>query len=447
MFSACISAKIVLPAPRCRGGEEAEMKKWIVLGLLLALIAVAYVYGAPYLRSRSPEVSPYTFGTVERGSLQDSVSATGTLSALETVVVGTQVSGTVEEVLVDFNDQVKQGQLLARIEKEALDASRSDAEAQLARAQAQLDEARSLLGQYRPLYEQGVVSKQDLLPRETAVKTAEANLQSARSTVDRAKKNRSNAEIRSPIDGIVIHRNVEPGQTVASSFTTPSLFTLARDLGQMQILALVDESDIGQIVPGLSVRFTVASYSDKTFSGKVRQVRLQPQTVQNVVSYTVVVDAENPDGILLPGMTATADFILSEIENALLVPGAALRIKPTEAMQAAARRYFEERAKEGGAGGKERTGAERPGNAGERPSRPAGGNGFELPPGTGRLWLDDGQGGVRPMMVKLGATDGNRTQVIPLRGELAEGTRVVTAVAGSNSSGGGQNNRFRPMGF
>lgn len=426
------------------------MKKWIVLGLVLALSVVAYLYGAPYWQSRSPEVSPYTFGTVERGSLQDSVSATGTLSALETVVVGTQVSGTVEEVLVDFNDRVKQGQLLARIEKEALDASRSDAEAQLARAQAQLDEARSLLGQYRPLYEQGVVSKQDLLPRETAVKTAEANLQSARSTVDRAKKNRSNAEIRSPIDGIVIHRNVEPGQTVASSFTTPSLFTLARDLSQMQILALVDESDIGQIVPGLSVRFTVASYSDKTFSGKVRQVRLQPQTVQNVVSYTVVVDAENPDGVLLPGMTATADFILSEIENALLVPGAALRIKPTEAMQAAARRYFEERAKERGGEerpgreGGERPGGERPG--GDRPSRT--GNGFELPPGTGRLWLDDGQGGVRPMMVKLGATDGSRTQVIPLRGELAEGTRVVTAVAGSNSSGGGgQNNRFRPMGF
>ena len=426
------------------------MKKWISIGLVLALAGLGYFYGAPYWRDRGKEVSPYTFGVVERGSLTDSVSATGTLGALETVVVGTQVSGTVERVLVDFNDRVKQGQLLASIEKEALDASRSDAQAQVARAEAQLAEARALLGQYQPLFEQGVISQQEIWPRETAVKTAQANLQSAQSAITRANKNRANAEIRSPIDGIVIHRNVEPGQTVAASFTTPSLFTLARDLGQMQILALVDESDIGQIRTDMEVRFTVAAYSDKSFKGKVRSIRLQPQTVQNVVSYTVVVDAENPEGVLLPGMTATVDFILSKIDNALLVPGAALRIKPTDEMQAAARRYFEEKAKERGDSGEpgpERGDRGGRGGDGARPPRPAGGGGFELPPGTGRLWVDDGQGGVRPLLVKLGASDGSRTQVTPLRGELAEGTKVVTAVAGSSSGNSQQNNRFRPMGF
>ncbi len=185
------------------------------------------------------------------------------------------------------------------------------------------------------------MSRQDLLPRETAVTSAEASVQSARSVIARADKNRSNAEIRSPIDGIVINRSIEPGQTVAASFSTPSLFTLARDLGKMQIFALVDESDIGQIRDDMAVRFTVAAYRDKTFNGMVREIRLQPQTVQNVVSYTVVADAENPEGVLLPGMTATVDFILSKIDDALLVPSAALRIKPTEEMQEAAKKYFE----------------------------------------------------------------------------------------------------------
>lgn len=434
------------------------MKKWIILGLVVAFAAAAYYFGAPYLKGAGDQASPYTFGEVERGSLTDSVSATGTLGALETVVVGTQVSGTVEEVLVDFNDRVVQGQLLAKIEKEALDASRSDAVAQLQRAEAQLSEARALLGQYKPLFEQGVVSRQDLLPRETAVTTAEANVQSARSVITRANKNRSNADIRSPIDGIVISRTVEPGQTVAASFSTPSLFTLARDLSKMQIFALVDESDIGQIRESMEIRFTVAAYSDKTFHGKVTSIRLQPQTVQNVVSYTVVADADNSEGVLLPGMTATVDFILSRIEDALLVPGAALRIKPTEEMQASARRYFEERSKErDAAGGADPAGRGERGNRGERGERgdrggrPRGAaGGGDLTPGTGRLWVDDGKGGVRPLMVKIGASDGSKTQVIPLRdGELAEGTQVVTSVAGSPSGNqqGGRNNRFRPMGF
>ena len=434
------------------------MKKWIILGLVL-LLAGAAVW---YFRSRGDrggEESPYTFGTVERGSLTETVSATGTLGALETVVVGTQVSGTVEEVLVDFNDRVKQGQLLARIEKDALDASRSDAVAGLSRAEAQLAEARAVLEQYKPLFEQGVVAKQDLLPRETAVTTAEANVQSARSVITRANKNRSNAEIRSPIDGIVINRTVEPGQTVAASFSTPSLFTLARDLGKMQIFALVDESDIGQIREGMEIRFTVAAYADKTFNGNVTSIRLQPQTVQNVVSYTVVADAQNPEGILLPGMTATVDFVLSRIDDALLVPGAALRIKPTEEMQAAARKLREERAQEGGEAGDRGDRGERGGAGGERGERgerggergERGARGGGLSPGMGRLWLDDGKGGVRPVMVKVGASDGSKTQVIPLReGELTEGMQVVTAVTGgtpSTGQQGGRNNRFRPMGF
>lgn len=438
------------------------MKKWIILGLAIALAGAAYFYFSS-AKSREQDDSAYTFGTVERGSLTDSVSATGTINAVETVVVGTQVSGTVENVLVDFNDRVKQGQLLARIETEQLDAARTDALAQLDRAEAQLSEAKALLGQYKPLFEQGVVARQDLLPRETAVATAQASVVSARSQIARADKNRANADIRSPIDGIVISRTVEPGQTVAASFSTPSLFTLARDLSKMQIFALVDESDIGQIREEMEIRFTVAAYSDKTFHGKVTSIRLQPQTVQNVVSYTVVADAENPDGVLLPGMTATVDFILSRIDDALLVPGAALRIKPTDEMQASARRYFEQRSKErdaAGGGGGERGERGESGERGERGERggrergggdrPRGGAGGDLAPGTGRLWIEAEGGGVRPIMVKIGASDGAKTQVTPLReGELTEGMRVVTAVAGSSSgqSQGRQNQRFRPMGF
>ena len=300
--------------------------------LLLALIALAVAAAGWWFffhRTAEAETSGYDFVAIERGDLESLVSVTGTLAALEMVEVGTQVSGTVARVLMDYNDQVEKGQLLAVIDPDLLDAAVRDAEAGLARTRAQLEQAEAELAQNEPLFAQGLISQHDVLPVRTGVTTAKAAVVSAQAAVDRARRNRAYAEIFSPIDGVVIARHVEPGQTVAASFSTPTLFTIARDLAQMQILAQVDESDIGQIRVGQTVRFTVPAFPDQTFAGAVREVRLQPQTVQNVVSYTVVVDAANPDGLLLPGMTATADFVVQEVRDVLKVANAALRLRPT----------------------------------------------------------------------------------------------------------------------
>lgn len=369
---------------------DKTMKKKLSIGIGLVAMGVLLI---GFINQRVPEraQTQYVFTEVQRGTLTLSVSSTGTLSARETIEVGTQVSGMLEEVRIDYNDAVRQGQLLALIETEALDANLRDAEAGLARAQAQLEEAEAELARNQPLHASGYISEREFQPIRTVRASAEASVVSAEAAVAKAKQNRRNAEIRAPIDGVVIERAVEEGQTVAASFNTPRLFVLAESLEQMEILVDVDESDIGLITPGMPVVFAVPAYPEQLFIGMTESIRLQPQTIQNVVTYTVVVRAENIDGKLLPGMTATVDFQVEQVSNVLYVPLATLDVRPTAAMRDQAPRGVEA-------------------NADVLPVRDLDGG---MPEGMAMLWYQaEAQWHAIPVM--QGLSDGIYAEVTPL---------------------------------
>src|SRR5690349_11139387 len=272
----------------------------------------------------------YRLGKVERGSVKSTVSATGTLGAVRTVQVGTQVSGQIAALYVDFNDHVKKGQLIARIDPVLQQAAVQDAQAGLAKAQAvytqtQLDYERS-----KKLHDQQIATDAEYNVAQSSFAQAKASLTSARINLQRAKQNLAYTNIYSPIDGVVVERTMDVGQTVAASFSAPQLFVIANDLSRMQILASVDESDIGKIQPGQPVTFTVQSFPDRTFNGSVEQVRLNSTTLNNVVSYTAVVSVSNEDGKLLPGMTASVKLVTASADDVLTVPSTALRFTPPE---------------------------------------------------------------------------------------------------------------------
>jgi HlyD family secretion protein len=357
--------------------------------VLLVAAALALLVWRSGGQSEAPGKSFLT-ATVERGVLQRTVSSTGTLAAVETVDVGTEVSGTVAKVLADYNDRVTAGQVLAVLKPDLFNAAVADAQGAVDQAAAGLEQARQDLDRNRPLFEKAYLSSQEFLPYRTAVTKSAAALASARAGLRRAQTNLANATIRSPIAGTVIQRAVDAGQTVAASLNTPTLFVIARDLGRMQIEAAVDETDIGQIRPGQQVRFSVQTFPDRSFSGSVRQVRLQPTTLQNVVTYTVIVSADNAQGLLLPGMTATLDFVVEEVSDALLVPNAALRFRP-------------EAAKASGAA-----------------------TATGKPDGNSRVFIVTAAGTLRRVPVSVGSSDGMLTVVSS--GDLQAGATVVTGL-------------------
>jgi len=416
--------------------------------------AVALAIWRPWKKG-ADGLDQLTWGEVTRGDLEVAVSSTGTLEALDTVEVGTQVSGELDEVRADFNDRVKKGQILAVLDTTLLDAALRDAEAGRDRARAQADQAEAELAARRQLAAQGVISPLELRTYETAATAARSSLDSAAAQVERAQRNRDYAVIRSPIDGIVVERAVDAGQTVAASFSTPRLFLLARDLARMRILAEVDEGDIGQIRLDQEVTFQVAAQPDREFRGRVRQIRLQPKVDQNVVKYPVVVDADNPDGLLLPGMTATLDFVVERAAAVLTVPVAATRVRPNAAMKAllgegAARPAG---SSPGGAatlpgGGNGRGGGR---SAGERE---VGAAGAEAGAGTAergvrRIYLRDEAGHLSARAVHVGLSDGRRIEIRPLEGEIPPGTAVVVGAPADgegNTPGAPRGARiFRPL--
>ena len=267
---------------------------------------------------------------MERGDLQAVVSATGTLNAVTTVSVGTQVSGQVSALLVDFNDHVKKGQLLARIDPTIAQQGVADAKANLEKLQAQSNQASRDQNRNVDLSADGLIPTSALEQGGAALQVAQAGERSADVSLQRAQQNLSYTSIYAPIDGVVVERNVNIGQTVAASLSAPQLFLIANDLTHMRILAPVGESDIDRIEQGQAVTFTVQALPGRTFAGAVQQVRLQSTTVDNVVNYTVVVTLENPDGKLLPGMTARVDFLVKSAVNVLKVANSALRYKPSD---------------------------------------------------------------------------------------------------------------------
>jgi|ERR1051326_7130079 HlyD family secretion protein len=302
-------------------------KRSLIAIILIAVLAAA---GALFYRVANAKETPaYRFATVQRGNIQSTVSATGTLNAVTTVSVGTQVSGQVSDLLVDFNDHVKKGQLLARIDPTLAQQAVTDAQANLEKAQAEALQASRDSRRNDELMTAGLVAKSADEQSQSAAEVANAGVKSARIALDRARQNLAYTNIYAPIDGVVVERNVQQGQTVAASLSAPQLFLIANDLSQMQILAQVGESDIAQIKEGQPVEFTVQALPGQTFKGIVKQVRLQSATTDNVVNYTVVVSVDNPQGKLLPGMTARANFLTKAATNVLEVPNAALRFKPS----------------------------------------------------------------------------------------------------------------------
>jgi HlyD family secretion protein len=306
-----------------------------------------FVGGGLWLHNRAEarDRPAYRFVAVERGDLEVEVSATGALAAVRTVQVGTQVSGQLAEIHVDFNDRVRKGQLLARIDPTLARQAVADAQASLDRVMAEQVAAQQELQRNQLLVNEGLLAPSAFEPMQTRLAVAKANVSSARVAVQRARQNLTYTEIRSPIDGVVVERNVDVGQTVAASLAAPQLFLIANDLRRMQIVVSVDESDIASIAEGQPVRFTVQARPRERFTGRVEQVRLQSTTLENIVSYGVVVSVENPEMKLLPGMTARVEFQVDSATDVLKVANAALRFRPegTPAPSAAAGRGSRER--------------------------------------------------------------------------------------------------------
>lgn len=308
------------------------MKKKILTWLIVAALA----FGALYLFYLKPRIKArrleYTFTRLMEGDIEASISSTGTLEAINTIQVGTQISGTISKIYVDYNDQVKAGQLLAEIDTRLLRASLSNAHANVAVLRTKLGQAEEEFKRNVILFEKKVITEKEYKDSKYAYEQMLGNRNAAEASLKSAEVNLGYAYIRSPIAGTVTERSVEEGQTVAASFATPTLFIIAENLSNMQILADVDESDIGYISEGMAVRFTVQTYPDKSFFGKVSQVRLQPVRINNVVNYKVVVQVSNREGLLLPGMTASLDFISEGASGVLLVNNSALRFRPNEVM-------------------------------------------------------------------------------------------------------------------
>ncbi len=301
-------------------------KVWIVVIAVIVIAVIAWLFSGgkdeEQINFKQEKVTPQT--------LQNSVTATGTIEAVTSVTVGTQVSGIVSKLYVDYNSVVKKGQVIAELDKTNLISELNTAKANLASAQSSFSYQSANLKRYQTLYKKGLVSADDYENALLTYRQAKEQVASSRENVQKAQTNLGYATITSPIDGTVISKSVEEGQTVAASFNTPELFTIAKDLTNMQVVADVDEADIGGVKVGDRVNFTVDAYPDDTFQGTVKQVRLQATTTNNVVTYEVVISAPNADLKLKPGLTANVTIFTQERQGVLSVPNKALRFTPTK---------------------------------------------------------------------------------------------------------------------
>ncbi|WP_026841914.1 efflux RND transporter periplasmic adaptor subunit [Citrifermentans bremense] len=397
------------------------MKKIIGAVLLLLVLGVA-----GYFYFKQPPQPQYKTQKVERGSIVSTVSATGTLNAVVTVQVGTQVSGTISKLYVDFNSQVKKGQAIAQIDPalflSAVQQSRGNAlnaEASLAKARVTLADAKRTYNRNKALLAEGIIAQSDLDAAQTAydaalagVRGAEAVLLQTRGALRQAETNLNYAIIKSPVDGIVVSRNVDVGQTVAASFQTPTLFTIAQDLTKMQIDTSIDESDISRLKVGQKAEFTVDAYPEQTFEGSVVQIRNAPVVTQNVVTYVAVIGVDNRQLLLKPGMTANVAVQTMRKDDLFKVPTAALRFKP---------KAEKGKEKDKGKGGK---------GAGMTATAPKGSVRMQ---GEGRsaaangakqtVYLLKGEGKAVPVAITTGISDGASVEVVS--GAVKEGDDVI----------------------
>ena len=308
------------------------MKKLRISKIWIAVLVIVIVAVATWAMSGGKKEEDINFKEekVALKNLQNSVTATGTIEAVTSVTVGTQVSGIVNKLYVDYNSQVKKGQVIAELDKTNLLSELNTAKANLASAQSSLNYQAANMERYKTLYKKGLVSADEYENALLTYRQAKEQVASSKENVQRAQTNLGYATITSPIDGTVISKSVEEGQTVAASFNTPELFTIAKDLTNMQVVANVDEADIGNVKEGDRVTFTVDAYPDDTFEGTVKQVRLEATTTNNVVTYEVVISAPNADLKLKPGLTANVTIYTQERSGVLAVANKALRFTPTK---------------------------------------------------------------------------------------------------------------------
>jgi HlyD family secretion protein len=391
--------------------------------IIILIIVIAVACGSYFLFKNKRMMQSTEYKTVEitRGSLQNVISSTGSLNPVSAVEVGTQVSGTIVKVNVDFNDIVTKGQIIAEIDKEPLSNKLNQVKASYMRSEALYKQAESTYKRNAPLHEKELISDDEFMTVETDYLSQKAALEGARADVETARNNLTYAIIRSPVNGTVISRSVEVGQTVAANFSAPVLFIIAEDLQKMQILADVDESDIGKIRMDQEVTFTVPAYPERKFSGSVSQIRLQPVTSQSVVTYTVVIKASNVDGVLLPGMTANVDFIAEKVDDVLTVSSAALRFKPSDDQLAKLQdlRQHQQNEKRAMRGSDSDSG---------RSMKRIREKNIESRGDMSRvvLWILQENGELRPEFVKTGLTDGSSVEVHGR--SIKEGMQVVTGI-------------------
>ena len=384
--------------------------KPILKTFLFVLLLAGLGGGGYYWYRNSTDLSPeqrYKIQAAEKGDVMQTVSANGTLNPVVLVSVGTQVSGTVTKLYVDFNDTVEKGQPLLELDRSLLAAQARQSAANIGNVQANLELARANEARMKALFADEYVSRQELEQALQVRKSAEAQLLQAKASADKDQVNLNYTTIRSPVSGIVVDRVVDLGQTVAASLQTPTLIKIAQDLSEMRIDSSFAEADIGKIKEGQKVRFTVDAFPNRNFTGEVQQIRLNPTTTQNVVTYNVRVSLENPEQILLPGMTAYVSIGVASRSDVLLVPNAALRFKPADIEKNAEKAASE--AKRNGEGrGKKRDSS------------------------SGTVYVVDGNE-LRPVSIQVGITDNRNTEVIS--GDLKPGERVVTGDNPTSSGG------------
>ncbi len=382
----------------------------------LSIVAtVALAAGAFFFFRAKPKEGPKVeTAKIERGPISAKVTASGTLSALVTVLVGSQVSGRIQDILVDFNSPVKKGQVIARIDPQmfvaALEQARANltvAESNVVRATVQLTSAERQLTRAKAIFDKQLGAQADVDSAQTArdaavadVSAAQAGVHQAKASLTQAQVNLDYCTIKSPIDGIVISRNIDVGQTVAASLAAPTLFSIAEDLKKMQVDTNVSEADIGKITPKMDAVFLVDAYPGEKFRGSVRQIRNAPINVQNVVTYDAVIDVDNSNLKLKPGMTATVTFVVAQRDDVLKLPNATLRFRPPA-----------------GFGG-------RPANKGPK---------IDGPTDERTVWRSGDDGTPSPVRVKIGFSDGTNTEIVS--GELKEGDLVVTDVKDTGTPG------------
>lgn len=380
------------------------MKTLKKIGIAIVVIAVLAVVAFLILRKSEKPQMKYKTAEIHRGSIVNTVTATGTIEPIVQVEVGTQVSGIINHIYVDYNSVVKKGEVIAELDKTTLEADLASSSATLQSNKTEYEYQEKNFLRIKGLHEKKMVSDTDYETAEYQYNKAKSSYEKSQSDITKARQNLEYATIYSPIDGVVIDRAVEEGQTVAASFNTPTLFTIANDLRQMRVIADVDEADIGGVVEGQQATFTVDAFPEDVFKGSVTQVRLQPTTESNVVTYEVVVDAPNPDLKLKPGLTANLTIYTMQKDSVLLVPLKALRFQPENAPEPVA---------------------------------------DSANPRARVLWTQSPQG-LQPVNVTTGDNDGIFAEIT---GDIKEGDKVVTGVdigVASISDGQGEANPFMP---